>query len=149
MSMARVAKDFGVPPAIIGRMVVTPPNEMVWLTPQDLQSMGTSMVGQPAQIADDRSKPVIPNQTGPGAPLDIQSSDTRAKALPTWDEIVDKAWALSARQNNGRAKTAKGCQPAIKLCFTAVIYNDSDGAESSLKIARDMNDKIVKREICS
>jgi hypothetical protein len=29
VSMARVAKDLGVPPAIIGRMVVTPPSEMV------------------------------------------------------------------------------------------------------------------------
>src|ERR1700730_3857825 len=45
LSMARVAKELGVPSAIIGRMVVTRPNEMVWLSAADLQSMGTSMVG--------------------------------------------------------------------------------------------------------
>src|SRR5579871_5779285 len=32
VSMARVAKDLGVPSAIIGRMVVTPPDQMVWLS---------------------------------------------------------------------------------------------------------------------
>jgi hypothetical protein len=36
VSMARIAKELGVPSAIIGRMVVTPPNDMAWLTPQDL-----------------------------------------------------------------------------------------------------------------
>ncbi len=49
VSMARVAKELGVPPAIIGRMVVTPPSEVVWLSPQDLQSMGVTMVGKPMQ----------------------------------------------------------------------------------------------------
>lgn len=51
ISMARVAKDLGVPSSIIGRMVVTPPSDMVWLSPGDLQSMGTTMVGKPVQIA--------------------------------------------------------------------------------------------------
>ena len=50
VSMARVAKELGVPASIIGRMVVTPPSEMVWLSPSDLQSMGTTMVGRPSQI---------------------------------------------------------------------------------------------------
>lgn len=47
VSMARIAKELGVPPAIIGRMVVTPPDEIVWLSPQDLQSMGVTLVGKP------------------------------------------------------------------------------------------------------
>lgn len=50
VSMARVAKELGVPSSIIGRMVVTPPSDMVWLSPQDLQSMGTTMVGQPRAV---------------------------------------------------------------------------------------------------
>jgi hypothetical protein len=57
VSMAKVAKELGVPPAIIGRMVVTPPNEMVWLSPQELQSMGVTMVGKPAQTASDSPRP--------------------------------------------------------------------------------------------
>src|ERR1700677_2426794 len=49
VSMARVAKELGVPPAIIGRMVVTPPDQMVWLNSQDLQSMGVILLGKPRQ----------------------------------------------------------------------------------------------------
>jgi hypothetical protein len=56
VSMARIAKDLGVPPAIIGRMVVTPPSEMVWLSPSDFQSMGTSMVGKPDQSLHPRNR---------------------------------------------------------------------------------------------
>jgi hypothetical protein len=44
LSMARVANKLGVPAAIIGRMVITRPNEMLWLSPAELQSMGTTMV---------------------------------------------------------------------------------------------------------
>jgi hypothetical protein len=39
VSMARIAKELGVPPGIIGKMVVTPPEQMVWLTPDELRSM--------------------------------------------------------------------------------------------------------------
>ena len=47
--MARAVKELGVPPGIIGQMVVTPPNEVVWLSPDDLRSMGTTMTGRPEQ----------------------------------------------------------------------------------------------------
>jgi hypothetical protein len=42
-SMARVAKELGVPSSIIRRMVITPPSEVVWLNLVDLQSMGTNV----------------------------------------------------------------------------------------------------------
>ena len=47
--MARAVKELGVPPGIIGQMVVTPPNEVVWLSPDDLRSMGTTMTGGPEE----------------------------------------------------------------------------------------------------
>jgi hypothetical protein len=47
--MARVVKELGVPPGIIGQMVVTPPDQMVWLSPEDLLSMGTTMTGRAEQ----------------------------------------------------------------------------------------------------
>jgi hypothetical protein len=46
ITMARVVKELGVPPSIIGKMVVTPPDDIVWLTPDELQSMGTTMIGE-------------------------------------------------------------------------------------------------------
>jgi hypothetical protein len=48
--MARVVKELGVPPGIIGQMVVTPPDQMVWLSPDDLRSMGTTMTGRAEQV---------------------------------------------------------------------------------------------------
>lgn len=146
VSMARVAKDLGVPPAIIGRMVVTPPNDMVWLSPSDLQSMGTTMIGKPAQIAaGNESAP--PQQLFPQAAIDL--APTVKASAPTWDTVVNRAIKLSAEQNNGKPITVRGCQPEFKSCYNAVIYTNSDGVETALKVTKDMNDKIVAREACT
>lgn len=148
VSMARVAKELGVPPAIIGRMVVTPPSEMVWLSPTDLQSMGTTMVGKPSQIAPTSSVPAVNSQVQAGAPVQLQPTD-KASAPPTWDKLVDAAVRLSAEQNGGKAITVRTCQPELKACFNGVMYVDSKGVETLLKVTRDMNDRIVKREACT
>ena len=41
--MARDARDLGVPPAIVGKMVETTPGRVEWLTPADLASMNVTM----------------------------------------------------------------------------------------------------------
>jgi hypothetical protein len=138
-----------VPPAIIGRMVVTPPGDMVWLGPADLQAMGTTMIGKPSQVALSGERPTSPQQTAPtGAPQDLLPG-TKASAPPTWNQFVDGAIALSARQNNGTAATARGCQPEYKVCWNIVIYKDSSGVETAAKVVRDMNEKIITREVCT
>lgn len=38
-AFARAAGSYGVPSNIIGRLVVTPPGEMAWLTPEELRAM--------------------------------------------------------------------------------------------------------------
>src|SRR5207253_10942267 len=47
--MARFAKEFGVPSAIIARMLSTPARQIAWLSPQELKSMNVSMAGRPMQ----------------------------------------------------------------------------------------------------
>ena len=42
-AMARDAAGYGVPAAIVGRMVTTEPGQMAWLSPDELRSMGTSL----------------------------------------------------------------------------------------------------------
>jgi hypothetical protein len=147
VSMARIAKELGVPAAIIGRMVVTPPNEMVWLSPADLQSMGTTMVGKPSQVPPPPPSASI-KQLPADSPIDL-SPKAKASAPPTWDEIVDKAVATSARQNNGNAKYFRICQPENKTCNTGVSLKGSDGADIIVKITKDAKDKIVSRETCT
>jgi hypothetical protein len=43
-AIAREAAEFGVPPAIIGKLVQTPPKRTTWLTPADLASMGVTVL---------------------------------------------------------------------------------------------------------
>jgi hypothetical protein len=154
VSMARAAKDLGVPAAIIGRMVVTPPNEMVWLSPQDLQSMGTTMVGKPSQTpisptATATADPsVVPEQTRPGDPVELQPQ-TKAAATPTWKDISDLAIKRSAAQNHGTPAYIRQCQPELKTCFDAVSYVTNNGKLGLIKVTKDMNDKIIRREICT
>jgi hypothetical protein len=153
VSMARAAKDLGVPAAIIGRMVVTPPNEMVWLTPQDLLSMGTTMVGKPTQTVSPSATATadpasLPKQTEPGNPMQLQP-EAKGTKTPTWSEYLDLAIKRSAAQNNGTPKYARGCQPELKTCYDAIMVVSNDGKLTWVKVIRDMNDKIISREICS
>ena len=73
--MARQASELGVPAAIIGKMVTTPPDRIAWLTPSDLRSMNVS-------ISDTAS----PSQTSgyvPGSALSPGSAaPTFAPAAP-------------------------------------------------------------------
>ena len=150
VAMARVAKELGVPAAIIGRMVVTPPTEMVWLSPQDLQSMGTTMVGKPEQIAlpnqvgQDR-----PNQTKPGEPIDLQSGAQATNKPKSWSDFVDLAMARSASQNGGKARTIRTCEPKFKICWNAVVFKLANGRDGVLKITRDLDEKVIRKEFCS
>lgn len=146
--MARVAKEIGVPPAIIGRMVVTPPTDMVWLSPQELQSMGVSLVGKPVQVSiDEQPKIGAPRQISSENPNDV-SSETKASAPPSWNAFVEKAIRVSASQNNGKPIHSRSCQPALKICFDGIFYKDRKGTHTLAKVVKDMNDKIIRREVC-
>src|SRR5262249_30050318 len=156
VSMAKVAKELGVPSAIIGRMVVTPPNEMVWLTPQDLQSMGTTMVGRPVQTAPEAALSGIgTRQLARQAPQQTQPSDPVALAPParsseplTWDALVTGVVSLSSQQNGGHPKSGRACQPETRTCVNAVIAK-FDGSDAMIKVTRDLNDNIIRREFCT
>jgi hypothetical protein len=146
VSMARIAKELGVPPEIIGRMVVTPPSDMVWLSPQELQSMGVSMVGKPAQLL---AQPQTPNvqQLPPEGPKNI--APTAKASAPSWDDFVNRATALSAQQNNGTPKYFRGCQPQAGVCITGLSYRDKDNADMAIKVTKDARDVLISREVCA
>jgi hypothetical protein len=68
---AREAAAYGVPPAIIGKMVQTEPGRMAWLTPSDLKPMGvvplTPSLAQALPATPQQPLPVIPSQAVPRA----------------------------------------------------------------------------------
>ena len=151
VSMARIAKELGVPSEIIGRMVVTPPDEMVWLTPQDLQSMGTTMVGKPNQTQTAVTGPVsqVPpdqSQIPPDTPSKLNSTE---KPQPDWGSLLDQAIALSKDQNRGVADFQRGCQPEFKVCINGLSFKTKDGTQMIMKVTEDMDGKMLRREICS
>jgi hypothetical protein len=148
VSMARIAKELGVPPQIIGRMVVTPPSDMVWLSPQDLMSMGVSMVGKPSQIPSVAN--TVPEQTAPGEPIQI-TPQAKASTEPqmTWNDLVKRAIKLSSDQNNGNPLFSRFCQPEEKVCIIGLSYTQNDGKLGFLKSVENPDGKIVMREICT
>jgi hypothetical protein len=148
VSMARVAKDLGVSSAIIGRMVVTPPSEVVWLSPQDLQSMGVTMVGKPLQTQPLANGTPIDQIPGPPTSLAPGASSTRASTTPSWNEFMDKVINLSAGQNNGKAAFTRFCQPEFKTCTIAVAYTLRTGKSGFAKMIEDIDGKTLRREIC-
>jgi hypothetical protein len=146
VSMARIVKDLGVPAPIIGKMVVTPPDSIVWLTPDDLRSMGATMTGKPEQVPLDQSAtPQTPMQLAPSTKAVIPSA---TKDVPTWKQVVDDAIALSTRQNGGRASSARVCQPEIKECSTAIFFKGKDGVAMMVRLSEDLNGKITGRNVC-
>jgi hypothetical protein len=47
VSMARMVREFGVPPGIVEKLIVTGPDEIVWLGIDELRSMGAVITGRP------------------------------------------------------------------------------------------------------
>jgi hypothetical protein len=109
--------------------------------------MGTSMVGKPSQALQSDNQPS--QQTAPGTPIEITPQAKATARPPTWSEFVDGAVSLSAKQNGGKPRTIRSCQPELKLCFNVVSYVDNEGKETGVKVIRDMNDKIVMKEVCT
>jgi hypothetical protein len=142
VTMARIVRELGVPPSVIGKMVVTPPDKIVWLSVDDLRAMDVIMFGRPLQIQPEiTATPQLPHQISP-------NTQATVTVPPTWNEYFKKAIATSANQNHGQPRFFRGCQPEIKSCVWGVIYSIKGGAEASARITEDMNGKTIRRESC-
>jgi hypothetical protein len=150
ITMARAVKELGVPPGIIGKMVVTPPGQMVWLTPDDLQSMGTKMTGTPvpAAHADASMARLTPDATAPiQEPTAPGGADKSGAA--GWDDLMGRAVAISSAQNGGRPRSDRLCQPELSLCTSAVFYRSESGNLVMVKKSEDMTGTVLAREVCT
>lgn len=145
VGMARILKELGVPPKILGKMVVTPPEEMVWLSVDELRSMETKMFGKPSQLSE-----LTPNQLPGDIPVGPKATyQNNPQPTPTWKDLVDRAFEVSAVQNHGRANSSRACQPEIKVCTVAVFYRDSKGTDMMIRVTENLNGKIIQREVCT
>jgi len=138
VSIAKIVESLGVPRDIIGRMVATPPNQMVWLTADDLRAMGAILTGKPAQIQPGNTPPQPPAQT----PSAAQSAPLK------WENLLDEATNASSLQHDGKPKTDRTCQPESKTCVSAIFFTGKDGKESMMQTIEDTSGKVLAREIC-
>jgi hypothetical protein len=103
VSMARIAKELGVPPGIIGKMVVTPPEQMVWLTPDELRSMSGNDDWKPSQLPPAAAaNSQLPSELQP----DSRSTGKESKPALSWGKpSAQKATAswcfLAAKARSG------------------------------------------------
>jgi hypothetical protein len=143
-SMARFAKELGVPSAIIARMVKTPPKQIVWLTAQDLRSMGVN----PRQVASDGlSAQQIPGEFASLAAVTPQARAASGSAS-SWNEFIDKVAKLSADQHDGNAALSRLCQPELNNCVLGLAYLLKDGRQGLAVVIQDVNGKTIRREVC-
>ena len=133
VALARIANELNVPPSIIGMMVVTPPDDIVWLTPQELRSMSVTMIGKP-----------IPASTG-----HVAGSADSSSPAPTWGKLLDRAMTLSKNQNNGSALFTRACEPEREECINGLSFNAPDGTYMIMKTTENLRGKMMSREICS
>jgi hypothetical protein len=141
VSMARIVNQLGVPSGIVGKMVLTRPDQMVWLVPDDLRSMNVTLTGKPNQLA---APPVV------NAPQQITPPDTQAKkSEPTWKEIVGAAVVRARRQRGPGANiVSRNCQPEYKICTNAIFFENNDGVDTMVQTVENLDGKIVRRQIC-
>ena len=98
VSMARTLKELGIPEAIIGKMVVTPADDVVWLSVDDLRSMRVRLIDRPVQAP----------RGGPRQPTPLQlerSAGDRSRLAPPDgpSALATMAFAAAARKDYAAA----------------------------------------------
>jgi hypothetical protein len=154
ITMARAVRDLGVPPAIIGKMVVTPPAAMVWLDAAELTAMGVTMTGRPGLTRQASAAQQPPASQGQ-APAPVPAARSgEAPAGPkgpqarNWQDTVAAALDQSRRQNGGEPRQTRTCQPEQKLCNVAIFYRDADGRETMVRHAENIAGETISRDVC-
>lgn len=147
VAMAKIVKELGVPPSIIGRMVVTPPSEVVWLSPNELQSMGVKMTGKPSQLEGSPGGPLVLNATPPQQ-LPSASGPTASTGPVNWSQFIERAVALSTAQHGGNPLFVRNCQPEMKVCNMAILFRSEKGIDMMAHTVEDLHGKMITREIC-
>ena len=115
-AFARSAADYGVPPAIIGKMVQTEPGRMTWLTPSDLQPMGVVILTPSSPQAQPLPEPAAQPSTAPESPARPSSAAQRGDLLvlvapvlgfPAEEGNLAFTWALGKTLSDMGVKVVK------------------------------------------
>ena len=107
-AFARYAADYGVPPAIIGKMVQTEPGRMAWLTPSDLQPMGVALL--PAAAPQAQPLPAAPAQAAPPTQAipSRRRPNTWCRSVPSRTKLVARHFSPTCSRNIRRCSPTTG-----------------------------------------
>jgi hypothetical protein len=138
---ARIVSEFGVPPAIVGKLMLTPPNQILWLSLDDLRSMNVTLLSnliRPAELA----APVEP-----AAPVASRRLTQFKPDGLSWSEYVAKTSELS-RRTFGPHHLRESCNLYTMLCTRSFYFNDKDDVRTHVTTVEDLSGNVVQREVC-
>jgi hypothetical protein len=102
----------GVPAQILGKMVTTPPDQILWLTPDDLRLMGATMTGKPDQTRRPLMSEIqVPSQI---PPRDAIARSTMAALQAVDGDANIIANILQTEGYAAKISNDKGGEPFIK-----------------------------------
>ena len=135
-TMSRVAAKLGVSPDIVDRIQNTPPDQISWLSNDDLKMMGVTVEDFAAQVtAENKDK------------KQYVASQTTDQKNAEWDRYSNWAIKESARQNNGQANITNKCGSAH--CETHLIYIDKSNRLTGIIVSKELDKKtIISRQVC-
>ena len=124
--MARQAADFGVPPAIIGRMVTTTAENMAWLSQDDLRSMGVELVTR--RSSHEPGSPLRPGGATP-ARAGIRPASGPAPQRPTGPQQAASAGTVSPAGASPIFLAGRRARMEYETWFNSVSGDVRAGAE--------------------
>jgi hypothetical protein len=150
LSMARFARELGVHSPIIGRMVSTPPKQIVWLDTRDLRSMGVKTLRNFDQerLVAARNPSVQHASNKSTAQASLTPPRSASTNIHSWNALIEKAVAISAEQNQGSAAISRLCKPESRECIMTVAYLLADGRRGLATVVQDATGGTTRREAC-
>jgi hypothetical protein len=156
-AIAREAAEFGVPPAIIGKLVQTPPGRTTWLTPPELASMGVRVleraVSDPLPRYSPPSANTPPQRVGSPIPLYPRPTDEEPKPKPYMEGAADRrAWetwfgGLSGAYKDGAEYwTGQRSTPRPGSCYGPAGQNLGDWTAGCLDAKRSLALSDIRRK---
>jgi hypothetical protein len=156
-AMARDAADLGVPSAIIGKLVQTPPGRTTWLTPPELASMGVRVlertVSDPLPRNSAPSANTPPQRVGSPIPLYPRPTDEEPKSKAHMEGAADRrAWetwfgGLSGAYKDGAEYwTGQRSTPQPGSCYGPAGQNLGDWTAGCLDAKRSLALSDIRRK---
>jgi len=135
-TMARVAAKWGVSPDIVDRIENTPPDQISWLSNDDLKMMGVTVEDFAAQVAAKN-----PDKK------EYTARTTTEQKNAEWDRYTSWAMKESARQNEGKANVTNLCGKTH--CESHLIYVDKNNRLTGIIVSKQLDNKtIIERSVC-